>query len=295
MTFGCLRRSFVRLFLLFSFLAPTLVWAQGAPPETGPLAPAAVPSPGETILVPGIPPGVVPGGPGGDNAAEAPGAGSLTINVGGGNPVQMSTVVQILILLTVLSLAPALLIMVTSFTRIVVVLSFLRQALGTQQTPPNQVIIALAMFLTFFVMSPVWNQVNTNALKPFLDQKITQSEALDRAAEPIRQFMLKQVREKDLSLFVDMAKVESPQRPADLPTHVIIPAFMISELRIAFQIGFLIYLPFLIIDIVVASILLSMGMLMLPPVLISLPFKLILFVLADGWYLVVGSLVKSFV
>ncbi len=292
MTFGVIKSGFCRSLLLLTFLIPMSVWAQ-APPETGPLAPASVPSPGETVLSAGIPPGVS-AGPGFGNPAEGPGAG-LTINVGGGNPIQMSTVVQILILLTVLSLAPALLIMVTSFTRIVVVLSFLRQALGTQQTPPNQVIIALSMFLTFFVMSPVWNQVNTTALKPFLDQKITQSEALDRAAEPIRQFMLRQVREKDLELFVGIAKIDTPQKPADLPTQVIIPAFMISELRIAFQIGFLVYLPFLIIDIVVASILLSMGMMMLPPVLISLPFKLILFVLADGWYLVVGSLVKSFV
>jgi len=291
MTFRTTKRGFLCLLLLSIFWAPMSVLAQGVVPETGPLAPVQVPTPGGAVLTPGIPPGPIPSGPVSENSA---GTGSLTVNVGNGNPVQMSTVVQILILLTVLSLAPAILIMVTSFTRIVVVLSFLRQALGTQQTPPNQVLIALAMFLTFFVMSPVWSQVNTVSLTPFLDQKITQSQALDRAAEPIRQFMLKQVREKDLSLFVDMARIESPQRPADLPIHVIIPAFMISELRIAFQIGFLVYLPFLIIDIVVASILLSMGMLMLPPVLISLPFKLILFVLADGWYLVVGSLVKSF-
>ena len=218
---------------------------------------------------------------------------ALTINVDS-KPVPTSTTIQILILLTVLSLAPALLMMVTCFTRMVVVLSFLRQALGTQQTPPNQVIIGLALFLTLFVMSPTWDRVNKDALQPFLAKQISQAQALDRARAPISEFMLKQVREKDLSLFMDIAKVRAPAGPQELPLSVLIPAFMVSELRIAFQIGFLIYLPFLIIDIAIASVLLSMGMLMLPPVLISLPFKLILFVLADGWYLVVGSLVRSF-
>ncbi|MCG3115835.1 MAG: flagellar type III secretion system pore protein FliP [Candidatus Manganitrophus sp. SA1] len=229
------------------------------------------------------------------SAAETPnGAPSLTINLGDGTPQQMSAVVQILLLLTVLSLAPALIMMVTSFTRIVVVLSFLRHALGTQQSPPNQVLISLALFLTLFVMSPVWQKVNAEALQPYLEQKASQSEALERAADSARGFMLKQVREKDLALFVEMAKLPAPNTPSELPIHVVIPAFMISELRTAFQIGFLIFLPFLIIDIVVASILMSMGMMMLPPVMVSLPFKLILFVLADGWFLVVGSLVKSF-
>lgn len=229
------------------------------------------------------------------SAAETPnGAPSLTINLGDGTPQQMSVVVQILLLLTVLSLAPALIMMVTSFTRIVVVLSFLRHALGTQQSPPNQVLISLALFLTLFVMSPVWQKINAEALQPYLEQKASQSEALERAADSARGFMLKQVREKDLALFVDMAKLPAPNTPSELPIHVVIPAFMISELRTAFQIGFLIFLPFLIIDIVVASILMSMGMMMLPPVMVSLPFKLILFVLADGWFLVVGSLVKSF-
>lgn len=222
------------------------------------------------------------------------GAPSVTINLGDGTPQQMSVVVQILLLLTVLSLAPALIMMVTSFTRIVVVLSFLRHALGTQQSPPNQVLISLALFLTLFVMSPVWQKVNTEALQPYLEQKASQSEALERAADSARGFMLKQVREKDLALFVDMAKLPPPNVASEVPIHVVIPAFMISELRTAFQIGFLIFLPFLIIDIVVASILMSMGMMMLPPVMVSLPFKLILFVLADGWFLVVGSLVKSF-
>ncbi len=205
-----------------------------------------------------------------------------------------STGIQVLILLTILSLAPAIFIMMTSFTRIVVVLSFLRQALGTQQAPPNQVLISLALFLTLFIMSPILTKINKEALQPYIAEEIPQQEALKRASEPIRKFMLKQVREKDLSLFVDITKMGRPRNENDIPTHVVIPAFMISELRTAFQIGFLIFLPFLIIDIVVGSVLMSMGMMMLPPVMVSLPFKLILFVLADGWYLIVGALVKSF-
>jgi flagellar biosynthetic protein FliP len=191
-------------------------------------------------------------------------------------------------------LAPALFIMVTSFTRIVIVLSFLRQALGTQQVPPNQVLISLALFLTLFVMAPVGQTVYTDAIQPVLNEQISYEQAWAKGIVPIRGFMLKQVREKDLELFVDLAKMSKPSSPADLPIHVVIPAFILSELRIAFQIGFLIYIPFLIVDMVVASILMSMGMMLLPPVVISLPFKLILFVLADGWYLVVGSMVKSF-
>ncbi len=225
-------------------------------------------------------------------ATEAP---SVTVSLGTGSSERFSVAIQILILLTVLSLAPAIFIMMSSFTRIIVVLSFMRQAFGTQQSPPNQVLIGLALFLTFLVMTPVWQQVNTEALQPYLDEKISQEDALDLAMSPVRNFMLRQVREKDLSLFVKLAKLPQPKNPSDLPIFTIIPAFMISELRTAFQIGFLVYLPFLVIDIVVASILMSMGMMMLPPVMISLPFKLILFVLADGWYLVVGSLVKGFV
>jgi flagellar biosynthetic protein FliP len=227
--------------------------------------------------------------------AQGTGAGpSISIQMGNGQPIEMSVVIQIFLLLTVLSLAPALFIMMTSFIRIVIVLSFLRQALGTQQTPPNQVLISLALFLTFFIMSPVWQKINTDALQPYMDHKVSQAEALSQAEGPIRGFMLKQVREKDLGLFVQISKIPAPKNPADIPLYVITPAFMISELRTAFQIGFLIYLPFLIIDIVVASILMSMGMMMLPPVMVSLPFKLILFVLSDGWFLVIGSLVKSF-
>ncbi|MBI5183076.1 MAG: flagellar type III secretion system pore protein FliP [Nitrospinae bacterium] len=219
----------------------------------------------------------------------------ININVSDAeNPGQMALTLQILLLLTILSLAPAILIMLTSFTRIVVVLSFLRQAMGTQQMPPNQVVIGLALFLTFFIMSPVWQEINKNAIQPYLSENISQKEALDNSIRPLRGFMLKQTREKDLAMFINIAKIDRPKGPSDIPIHILIPAFIISELKTAFQIGFLIYIPFLILDMVVASILLSMGMLMLPPILISLPFKLMLFVLVDGWSLIIGSLVKSF-
>ncbi|WP_447977063.1 flagellar type III secretion system pore protein FliP [Candidatus Nitrospira bockiana] len=224
-------------------------------------------------------------------AADGP---SITIDLGSATRGQTAVVIQILALLTVLSLAPALFIMVTSFTRIVIVLAFLRQALGAQQVPPNQVLISLALFLTLFVMAPVGQTVYAQAVQPMLNDQLTYEQAWEKGIGPIRTFMLKQVREKDLELFVDLAKLAKPRSPEDLPTHVVIPAFILSELRIAFQIGFLIYIPFLIVDMVVASVLMSMGMMLLPPVVISLPFKLILFVLADGWYLVVGSMVRSF-
>ena len=201
---------------------------------------------------------------------------------------------RILFLLTALTLAPALLMLVTAFTRVVIVLGLLRQALGTMHAPPNQVMIGLAMFLTLFIMMPVWEQIRVEALNPLLEQQVTQEVALDRAKIPLRTFMLKQVREKDLALFVEMAKVPHPQTADDVPFHVLVPAFVTSELRTAFQIGFLIYVPFLVIDMIVASILMSMGMMMLPPIMISLPFKLVLFVLADGWFLVVGALMNSF-
>jgi flagellar biosynthetic protein FliP len=210
-------------------------------------------------------------------------------------PEAPTVVLQIFLLMTVLSLAPAILIMVTSFTRIVIVLSLLRRALGTMQMPPNQVMIGLALFLTFFIMAPVWNKINGSALQPYLDKKIGHQQALQNAAAPLRDFMFKQTREKDLALFVDIAKLERPKNIADIPTTVLIPSFIISEVKTAFQIGLLLYVPFLIIDMVVASVLLSMGMMMLPPIMVSLPFKLMLFVLADGWYLLVGSLVKGFV
>ncbi|MBI5756178.1 MAG: flagellar type III secretion system pore protein FliP [Nitrospirae bacterium] len=220
---------------------------------------------------------------------------NINISIGGDQGTGGTAVtIQILFLLAILSLAPAIIIMVTSFTRIAVILSLLRQALGTPQVPPNQVLISLSLFLTFFIMSPVWNKINSDALQPLMMNQIPQTVAFEKAVVPLREFMLKQVREKDLSLFIDMAKIQEPKDVSEVPTHVIIPAFMISELKTAFQIGFLLYIPFLVLDMVVASVLMSMGMLMLPPIIISLPFKLMLFVLVDGWYLIVGSIVRSF-
>lgn len=227
--------------------------------------------------------------------AQAAAEPTLSLGVNGPNGPESWTIgIRILFLLTVLTLAPAFIMMMTSFTRVVIVLSLLRQAMGTLHSPPNQVVIGLALFLTLFIMAPVWDQVRVNALDPYMNEQISQNVALEKATEPIRAFMLKQVREKDLALFVDLSGISVPQGPDQVPMRVLIPAFVTSELRIAFQIGFLIYIPFLVIDMVVASILMSMGMMLLPPVMISLPFKLILFVLADGWFLVVGSLMKSF-
>jgi flagellar biosynthetic protein FliP len=203
-------------------------------------------------------------------------------------------VIEVFLLISFLSLLPAILIMFTSFTRIVVVLSFLRQAIGGQQIPPNPVLIGLAIFLTLFVMAPTVDMITKESVNPYLDKKITIREAMDRAGAPLKTFMLRQTREKDIALFLNIAKVAVPEQPADLPIRIVVPAFAISELKTAFEIGAMIYLPFLVIDMVVASILLSMGMMMLPPLLISLPFKLLLFVLVDGWNLVVGSLVRSF-
>ena len=209
-------------------------------------------------------------------------------------PAMPTVTLQIFLLMTVLSLAPAIMIMVTSFTRIVIVLSLLRRALGTMQMPPNQIMIGLALFLTFFIMTPVWQEINREALQPYLDKQISNQQALQNAVSPLREFMLKQTREKDLALFVDIAKMKRPKNASEIPTTVLIPSFIISEVKTAFQIGLLLYVPFLIIDMVVASVLLSMGMMMLPPIMVSLPFKLMLFVLADGWYLLIGSLVKGF-
>lgn len=203
-------------------------------------------------------------------------------------------VIEVFLLISFLSLLPAMLVMFTSFTRIVVVLSFLRQAIGAQQIPPNPVIIGLAIFLTFFVMSPTVDLVSKNALNPYLDKKITLKEAVGAAEPPLKEFMLRQTRQKDIALFLGIAKIPVPATPAELPMRIVVPAFAISELKTAFEIGFLLYLPFLIIDMVVASVLLSMGMMMLPPVLVSLPFKLLLFVLVDGWNLVIGTIVRSF-
>jgi flagellar biosynthetic protein FliP len=210
------------------------------------------------------------------------------------NPQEVSLSLQILFVLTVLALAPSILIMTTAFTRIAVVLSFLRQALGTRELPPNQILIGLALFLTAYIMTPVWNDINANALTPFTAGKITQEEALKKAADPLRRFMLKQTREKDIALFVYASKSPRPKTPQDVPMTVLIPAFIISELKTAFIIGFVLYIPFLVIDMIVASILMSMGMMMLPPQMVSVPFKLILFVLIDGWYLVIKSLMGTF-
>ncbi len=220
---------------------------------------------------------------------------TLKIGVGESKePGEISVLIQILFILTILSLAPAILIMMTSFTRLVVVFSFLRSALGIHQMPPNQILVGLSLFLTFFIMSPVLQTVRENAWIPYREKKISHEKALEEAMKPVRQFMLKQTREKDLALFIDMAKITRPGNRDDIPTTVLLPAFMISELKTAFQMGFILFLPFLVIDMVVSSVLLSMGMMMLPPVMISLPFKLLLFVLVDGWHLIVGSMVRSF-
>ncbi len=239
------------LALIFLFLLPTLVSAQGLP----------------TITL-------------GVQEATEPG--------------QVSTALQVIVLLTVLSMAPAILLMTTGFTRIVIVLSFVRQAMGTQQAPSNQIVVGLAMFLTFFVMAPVFNQINENALQPYLAKKINQEQALEKAVEPVRAFMFSQVGEKDLQLLVEISRSEQPETKEDLSLLTLIPAFMLSEIKRAFEMGFLIFVPFLVIDMVVASILMAMGMMMLPPIIISLPFKILLFILVDGWSLVIGSLVQSF-
>lgn len=217
----------------------------------------------------------------------------VSINFGQGAGLT-ERVIQLIALITVLSLAPSILVMVTSFTRIVVVLSLLRTAMGTATAPPNAVIIALALFLTAFVMGPALQRSYEQGVQPLIAGEIDPQQAFDRASEPLRGFMLKNVREKDLQLFLDLSREARPERPESIPLRVIVPAFMISELKRAFEIGFLLFLPFLIIDLVVASVLMSMGMMMLPPVVVSLPFKLIFFVLVDGWHLVAGSLVQSF-
>lgn len=209
-------------------------------------------------------------------------------------PKDVAVSLQILLLLTVLSIAPSILVLMTSFTRISIVLGMVRKAVGTQSAPSNQIVIALSLFLTFFVMSPVFIQINDQALQPYLKGKLTHEQAYKEAITPLRDFMLKQTREKDLALMVNNAKLPKPETVADLPLQVIVPAFAISEIRLAFQMGFLLYLPFLMIDMIIASILMSMGMMMLPPVMISAPFKILLFVLVDGWYLVIQSLVRSF-
>jgi len=222
-------------------------------------------------------------------------AQSVSLDLGGGDRGAFTgKVIQLIALMTILSIAPGILVMVTSFTRIVVVLSILRSALGAQGTPPNMVLVSLAMFLTAFVMAPTFEQSYDAGVKPLLDQKIDEQTAFTQGVAPFKTFMLAQVREKDLALFIDLSNAGPIATPQDTPLKALIPAFMVSELRRAFEIGFLVYLPFLIIDMVVASVLMAMGMMMLPPVMIALPFKLIFFVMTDGWYLIAGSLVRSF-
>ena len=219
------------------------------------------------------------------------------INIGVGtaeNPEQVSNTLQIIGVLTIASLAPGILMMTTSFIRVVVVLSFLRNALATQNAPSNQVILALSLFLTFYIMAPYWSQANDNGIQPYLAGQISQEEALNNTLEPIREFMFRQTRESDLALFVNLANDERPNTQDDVSTFTLIPAFIISELKTAFQIGFMIYVPFIVIDMIVASTLMSMGMMMLPPVMISMPFKILLFVMVDGWHLLIRSLIVSF-
>jgi len=228
-------------------------------------------------------------------AASAQAIPKISLEVGQSTePSDLSATLQIVILLTVLTLAPSIILMMTSFVRMIIVLGFLRQAIGTQQLPPNQLLMSLALILTFFVISPIANQAYNDGLKPYLDEEIPIEEAFDKGIAPFREFMMAQVDEKDLSLFVNLAGMERPEKPEDIPLHILIPSFMISELRTGFEIAFLIFIPFLVIDMVVASVLMSMGMMMLPPIMVALPFKILLFVLVDGWYLLVQSLVQSF-
>lgn len=229
------------------------------------------------------------------DAQAAPLIPSVNVEIGEAEtPDEVATTMQMFALLTIISFAPGILMMTTSFVRIVVVIGFLRNALSTQNVPPNQVVISLALFLTFYVMSPYWNQANEQGIQPYLAGEISQEEAIDNVVYPIREFMFKQTREADLALFVNLSESERPESQEDVSTFVLIPAFVISELKTGFQLGFMIYIPFIVIDMIVASTLMSMGMMMLPPVMISLPFKILLFVMVDGWHLLIQSLITSF-
>jgi flagellar biosynthesis protein FliP len=210
------------------------------------------------------------------------------------NPSEVVNAIKILLVMTVLTLAPAILIMMTSFTRLIIVFSFLRQALGTQSMPPNQVLVGLALFLTFFIMGPSFSEMNNKGIQPYMAGKITQDQAIDATLAPLRKFMFSQTRSQDLGLFVKLGKIPTPKNLSEVPTMVLIPAFVVSELKTAFQIGFIIFLPFLVIDMVAASVLMAMGMMMLPPVVVSMPLKIMIFVLVDGWSLIIGSMVNSF-
>jgi flagellar biosynthesis protein FliP len=284
------RLGFVVLFALL----PLLAVAQTPAPSTGPAASTVIGAPGATR----------PGG----NAAVGPTAGATAngataapttpfkLNIGlegTGERGEVSVAVQILIVMTLLSVAPSIVLLMTSFTRIVIVLGFVRTALGTPSAPSNQIVVGLSLFLTFFLMGPVFDRVNTEALRPYLDGRITSVEAIEKASVPLKQFMLKQTRTRDLEYFLELGGY-GPTAVKDLPMRVVIPAFVISELQTAFQMGFLLFLPFLVIDFLVSSVLMALGMMMMPPVTVSLPLKLLLFVLVDGWHLVVRSLVQSF-
>ncbi len=279
-----------RLLLLLASVAALLVLTSGssAHAQTATSTPAAPAAP--SVTTPTIPTPAAP-------TAPTPGATGVSLNLGNSKTgtSAASSPLTIVLLLTLVSIVPALLILMTSFTRIVIVLGLTRNALNLNGVPPNQVLIGLALFLTLFVMGPVFSAVNHDAVQPYMKGEITQSQAFDKGMKPMREFMLKQTREKDIAMFVKLSGAPRPKKPADLATTTLIPAFVISELRAAFIIGFVIFIPFLVIDMVVSATLMSMGMVMLPPVLISLPFKLLLFVVMDGWLLVVQSLVKSFV
>jgi flagellar biosynthetic protein FliP len=216
------------------------------------------------------------------------------IDLGSTDPENVSNTVRIILLITVMSIAPAILILMTSFTRIMIVLGFVRNAMGTQQMPPNQVLVGLSLFLTFFIMGPTFTEINSKALQPFMDGKMSQEQAFEAGSLPLKDFMAKQTREADLALFIDYAGMDKPEQVKDIPLTALVPAFAISELKTAFQMGFIIFIPFLVIDMIVASILMSMGMMMLPPVMISLPFKILLFILVDGWHLIIKSMLMSF-
>ncbi|WP_438474861.1 flagellar type III secretion system pore protein FliP [Selenomonas sputigena] len=229
------------------------------------------------------------------DALAAPLIPNLNVNVGAANnPQDVAVSLQVLAVLTVLSLVPSILVMTTSFVRIVVVIGFLRNAMSTQNVPPNQVVLALSLFLTFYIMQPYWTEANEHGIQPYLAGQISQEAAIDNTLAPMREFMFRQTRESDLALFVNLSDAERPQSQDDVSTATLIPAFVISELKTAFQIGFMIYIPFIVIDMIVASTLMSMGMMMLPPVMISLPFKILLFVMVDGWHLLIKSLIMSF-
>jgi flagellar biosynthetic protein FliP len=276
-------------FLLCLALAVLPLAAQ-TPNQNKPTGQPATLTPSNGLLQPAPTPGAV------NAPATAPAADPLRISInleGAEKPAQMSVAVQIVLMMTLLSVAPSLVLLMTSFTRIVIVLGFVRTALGVPSAPSNQIIVGLSLFLTFFIMGPVFDRVNTEALRPYLDGKISSNDALDRGAAPLRDFMLKQTRTRDLEYFLELGGY-GPTAIKDLPLRVVIPAFVISELQTAFQMGFLLFLPFLIIDFLVSSTLMGLGMMMMPPNVVSLPFKLLLFVLVDGWHLIVKSLVQSF-